>query len=75
MWIIIFFLQQFKKLNQAFGLYELNQREDGDEIQDILGEMTGGRTVPKVFVNGNFIGGGTDVKKMYENGELQKVLA
>lgn len=31
--------------------------------------------VPRVFVNGQFIGGGTDVKKLNETGELAKLLA
>lgn len=30
--------------------------------------------VPRVFVNGKFIGGGTDVKKLNETGELKKLL-
>lgn len=30
--------------------------------------------VPRVFVNGEFIGGGTDVKKMKENGKLSILL-
>lgn len=28
--------------------------------------------VPRVFINGKFVGGGTDIKRMYEMGELQK---
>lgn len=31
---------------------QLDQREDGDSIQDALLEMTGGRSVPRVFING-----------------------
>lgn len=30
--------------------------------------------VPRVFINGNFVGGGSDVKKMNETGELKKLL-
>ncbi|KAL5292802.1 GLRX2 family protein [Megaselia abdita] len=66
--------EQFKKLNFPTKVIELNQRNDGGEIQDVLGEMTGGRTVPRVFVDGNFIGGGTDVKQMYDNGKLKSLL-
>lgn len=44
-------------------------------MQDVLGELTGARSVPRVFVNGKFIGGGTDVKKLYESGELNKLVA
>jgi glutaredoxin 3 len=54
---------------------ELEDRPDCNEIQDALGDMTGARSVPRVFVDGKFIGGGTDVKKLYETGELAKMLA
>lgn len=45
-----------------------------NDIQDELQNLTGARSVPRVFVDGKFIGGGTDVKKLYENGELAKML-
>ncbi|XP_013113169.1 uncharacterized protein LOC106091238 [Stomoxys calcitrans] len=63
---------QFKKLSVPYHVVELDQRNDCSEIQDVLGEMTGARTVPRCFIDGTFIGGGTDVKKMYETGALQK---
>jgi glutaredoxin 3 len=34
--------------------------------------MTGERTVPRVFVHGEFIGGAADVKELYENGQLER---
>jgi glutaredoxin 3 len=68
-------LQQFKKINFDFLTVELENRPDCNEIQDVLGEMTGARSVPRVFVDGNFIGGGTDVKTLCENGALAKMLA
>ena len=43
------------------------------DIQDVLGEMTGARTVPRVFIKGEFIGGGSDVKNLLESGELEKI--
>ncbi|XP_053954515.1 uncharacterized protein LOC128860793 [Anastrepha ludens] len=64
--------EQFRKLSVPAYVVELDSRSDADEIQNILGEITGGRTVPRCFINGKFIGGGTDVKKMYEQGTLQK---
>ncbi|KOX79217.1 Glutaredoxin-C4 [Melipona quadrifasciata] len=65
--------QIFDKMQKKYTSIELNERDDGDEIQSILGEITGARTVPRVFVNGVCLGGGTDVKKLYEKGELQKM--
>lgn len=28
--------------------------------------------VPRVFINGKFVGGGTDVKALYDSGKLQQ---
>jgi len=64
--------EQFRKLEVAMTVVELDLRPDGDEIQTVLGELTGASTVPRCFINGKFIGGGTDVKRLYEEGLLQK---
>ncbi|EDV97617.1 GH14597 [Drosophila grimshawi] len=64
--------EPFRKLKIETMIIELNDRKDGDAIQSVLGEMTGARTVPRVFINGKFVGGGTDIKRMFETGTLQK---
>ncbi|XP_029050709.1 glutaredoxin-C4-like [Osmia bicornis bicornis] len=66
--------QVFDNMQKKYTAIELDEREDGDEIQSILGDMTGARTVPRVFVKGVCLGGGTDIKRLYESGELQKKL-
>ena len=40
----------------SFHLVELDHRNDGDELQNVLLEMTGARSVPRVFINGKCIG-------------------
>ncbi|EDX11000.1 glutaredoxin-C4 [Drosophila mauritiana] len=64
--------EPFKKLNVDATIIELDGNPDGNEIQAVLGEITGARTVPRVFIDGKFIGGGTDIKRMFETGALQK---
>lgn len=64
--------EPFRKLNVNALIVELDGRKDGNAIQAVLGEMTGARTVPRVFIDGKFVGGGTDIKRMYEQGTLQK---
>jgi len=49
----------FDKLKVQYTLIELNGHPQGSLIQDILLQMTGARTVPRVFINGKCIGGGT----------------
>lgn len=41
----------------AMKVYELDEMEDGGDIQAYLGEKTGQRTVPSIFIKQQFIGG------------------
>lgn len=51
------------------------QHGDGIDIQDALYEVTGARSVPRVFVGGKFIGGGDDTAAKAASGELAQLLA
>ncbi|KAJ6863604.1 glutaredoxin-C4 [Populus alba x Populus x berolinensis] len=64
----------FKELNQTPHVVELDQREDGHNIQDAMSEIVGRRTVPQVFIDGKHIGGSDDTVEAYESGELAKLL-
>ncbi|KAL4571233.1 hypothetical protein LXL04_017986 [Taraxacum kok-saghyz] len=64
----------FNELNQKPYVVELDQREDGANIQNAMGEFVGKRTVPQVFVNGKHLGGSDDTMEAYESGELAKLL-
>ncbi|KAM7477874.1 hypothetical protein LguiA_026087 [Lonicera macranthoides] len=64
----------FSELKQVPYVVELDQRDDGWNIQDALGEIVGRRTVPQVFINGKHIGGSDDTVEAYESGELAKLL-
>ncbi|GAB4814061.1 hypothetical protein N2152v2_001107 [Parachlorella kessleri] len=59
---------------EKFHVVELDQRADGPEIQQVLAGMTGGATVPRCFIDKEFIGGGTDVAALDQSGELAKML-
>ncbi|XP_077222383.1 glutaredoxin-C4-like [Tasmannia lanceolata] len=64
----------FKELNKVPHVIELDQRDDGADIQDALSTIIGRRTVPQVFINGKHIGGSDDTVDAYENGTLGKLL-
>ncbi|XP_074350682.1 glutaredoxin-C4 isoform X1 [Apium graveolens] len=64
----------FKELSQKPYVVELDEREDGWEIQGSVGQLVGRRTVPQVFINGKHIGGSDDTVEAYESGELAKLL-
>lgn len=66
---------RFMKLTGCHFLnIDLDKREDGATIQNALHQMTGRRTVPNVFVKGQSIGGGDDTERLYNSGELQKMV-
>ncbi|KAK9749672.1 hypothetical protein RND81_02G142500 [Saponaria officinalis] len=65
----------FKDLDEQPFVVELDLRDDGYEIQNVLLELVGRRTVPQVFVNGKHIGGSDDLKSAVTSGQLQKYLS
>ncbi|XP_020102742.1 glutaredoxin-C8 isoform X2 [Ananas comosus] len=64
----------FKELKKEAYVVELDQREDGSDIQDALSEMVGRRTVPQVFILGEHLGGSDDTVGAYESGKLAELL-
>ncbi|XP_010121082.1 PREDICTED: glutaredoxin-2, mitochondrial-like [Chlamydotis macqueenii] len=60
----------FEGMNVKYTAVELDMNANGSQFQDILEQMTGGRTVPRVFVNGTFVGGATDTQRLHEEGKL-----
>jgi monothiol glutaredoxin len=45
------------------------------EIRQGIKEFTNWPTIPQVYVNGEFVGGCDIVTEMYQNGELESLLA
>ncbi|KAH0449075.1 hypothetical protein IEQ34_022875 [Dendrobium chrysotoxum] len=64
----------FSELNEKPFVVELDLRDDGNEIQNVLLNLVGRQTVPQVFVNGKHIGGSDDTMKALSNGLLDKLL-
>ncbi|CAK8676795.1 unnamed protein product [Clavelina lepadiformis] len=61
-------------LYAQYATMELDQRDDEDTMQDVLLEMTGGRSVPRVFINGKFVGGCDETLKLHAKGMLIKLI-
>ncbi|KAF7180207.1 hypothetical protein CNMCM7691_009374 [Aspergillus felis] len=62
------------KIVPAPHVVELDQHAMGPQLQSLLAENTGRRTVPNVLVNGKSIGGGDDVTALDEKDELASTL-
>ncbi|XP_019958095.1 glutaredoxin 2 isoform X1 [Paralichthys olivaceus] len=60
----------FNEIGANYKVVELDEHNDGRRLQEALAQMTGARTVPRVFINGNCIGGGSDTKHLHQQGKL-----
>lgn len=60
----------FNDMGVPYEVIELDKDASGTSMQDVLDIMTGARTVPRVFVGGKCIGGGSETRELYKNGQL-----
>ncbi|KAF5735988.1 putative glutaredoxin-1 grx1 [Tripterygium wilfordii] len=65
----------FSELHEQPYVVELDLRDDGSQIQYVLLDLVGRRTVPQVFVNGKHIGGSDDLRAAAASGKLENLLA
>lgn len=68
--------QAFNDIGHPISVLELDKlpEEQANAMQDHFQTLTGARTVPRVFVGHKFIGGGTDVVRLAETGELKALV-
>jgi len=57
-----------------YTLEEIDLRTDTDKLQDIFAKITDARTVPRVFVGGKCIGGGSETWSVHNQGRLIPLL-
>ncbi|KAF3856020.1 hypothetical protein NQZ68_010850 [Dissostichus eleginoides] len=53
---------------------DISGRTDMDNMQQYFLELTGARTVPRVFIGEECIGGGSDVTALHQSGKLESML-
>jgi glutaredoxin 3 len=63
----------FQGIGAQYQVLEIEDREDCQAIQDYMGKITGARSVPRVFINGRFEGGGDDIAAKSRSGALKKL--
>lgn len=66
--------QIFSSINEPVTAVEFDAIHDGHFIQEQLSKRTGLKTVPQVFVKGNFIGGCDDTIAALDSGKLRDLL-
>ena len=67
-------LDTYKMSGNDLKIRDIEGDPDGDVIQEYMGRMTGERTVPRVFIEGQCVGGCDQVSAFHKNGELEKML-
>ncbi|KAL1680453.1 thioredoxin-like protein [Schizophyllum commune] len=56
------------------AIVEVDLREDGVQIKQLLSRLTGRATFPNVIVRGRSIGGSDDVHRLHAEGALETIL-
>ncbi|XP_069871793.1 thioredoxin reductase 3 [Dipodomys merriami] len=64
----------FASLGVDYNILELDQVDDGANVQEMLLEITNQKTVPNIFVNKVHVGGCDRIFQAHQNGLLQKLL-
>uniref|UniRef100_A0A914LL20 Glutaredoxin-1 n=1 Tax=Meloidogyne incognita TaxID=6306 RepID=A0A914LL20_MELIC len=67
-------LTTFSLAPGTMEVVEIEDRGDCEQIQDYLKEITGQRSVPRVFIGGKFFGGGDDTAAAVKSGKLEAEL-
>ncbi|KAL8746022.1 MAG: hypothetical protein Q9190_001918 [Brigantiaea leucoxantha] len=60
------------EMGAKFNVIEMDQVDDGSDIQDALEEINGQRTVPNIYIAQKHIGGNSDLQA--KKGELPDLL-
>lgn len=67
----------FSKNPQLLCIIDIDLQFSADDmarLQQSLYKLTGKKTVPLVFMNGKYIGGGTDIDELQRNGKLEGMI-
>uniref|UniRef100_F1L2H3 Glutaredoxin-1 n=2 Tax=Ascaris TaxID=6251 RepID=F1L2H3_ASCSU len=67
-------LMSFPLKDGALEWIEINERADCSQIQNYLMSITGARSVPRVFIGGEFFGGGDETAAAKQSGILENKL-
>jgi len=67
-------LNNYKINPDNFEWLEIEDREDCNEIQAYMKQLTGASSVPRVFIGGSCIGGGDETSAAHRSGKLEGML-
>ncbi|KAJ8305012.1 hypothetical protein KUTeg_018595 [Tegillarca granosa] len=67
-------LANYNLTGDEYEIMEIENDPNCQAIQDYLLDITGGRSVPRVFINGKCIGGGDETAALHSSGKLKSLL-
>ncbi|XP_031603663.1 glutaredoxin-1 [Oreochromis aureus] len=67
-------LEKYKFKPGHYECVDISNHSEMDSVQDYFLELTGARTVPRVFIGEECIGGGSDVAALQRSGKLEGML-
>jgi len=67
-------LDGYKMNPDKFKWLDIDIRSDMDAIQSQMKQITGGSSVPRVFIGGKFVGGADDTVAAHKSGKLEQML-
>lgn len=67
-------LSNYKMNPEDYEILEIEGRSDCEEIQKYMQQLTGSRSVPRVFIAGQCIGGGDETMALHRSKKLGPML-
>ncbi|XP_038661169.1 glutaredoxin-1 [Scyliorhinus canicula] len=68
-------LKSYDFKQDCLQIYDITGYSDMKNVQDYLQKKTGARTVPRVFIGTECVGGGSDVQQLEKEGLLKGKLS
>ena len=62
-------------MNAEYGVVNVLDEQYNPGLRDSIKEFSDWPTIPQLYVNGEFVGGGDIVQQMATDGELAKLLS
>ena len=67
-------LESYSIDDSKVNIFEINYSPDMNEIESYMSEITGGKTVPRIFIGGQFIGGSDNLVSLHSSKKLAEIL-
>jgi len=62
-------------LGNDMEVYEIDNDPEMNKIQDFMAKSTGARSVPRIFIGGQFVGGCDELMKLKSSGKLGQLIS